>query len=182
MTSMQNTMHITQHWICFSFRPWISLIWEILARNRRQISSFFGARLFWNHTNSVWRSIYGLFHQKYRHWGPMICFILTDYRYWGPIICLRLTDYGHWGPIICFRLTDYLHWGAIICFRVTDYGHWGPKICFRWTDYGHWGPKISFRLTDYGHWGPHKEFFPKGEAKVQTYTIYFAGIVQIDPK
>ena len=30
----------------FSFRPWIDLIWEISTRNRRQISSFFGARLF----------------------------------------------------------------------------------------------------------------------------------------
>ena len=32
--------------ISFSFRAWIGLIWEISARNRRQISSFFGARLF----------------------------------------------------------------------------------------------------------------------------------------
>ena len=30
----------------FSFRPWIGLIWEISARNRHQISSFFGARFF----------------------------------------------------------------------------------------------------------------------------------------
>ena len=37
-------------WNSFSFRPWISLIWEISARKARQNAAFFGARLFPNHT------------------------------------------------------------------------------------------------------------------------------------
>ena len=44
--------------ISFSFRAWIGVIWEISARNRRQISSFSGARLFCKDIKSQNSSIY----------------------------------------------------------------------------------------------------------------------------
>ena len=83
-------MHSTPEmrpWNSFSFRSWISLIslLEISVRNRRHMVTFFGARLSWNHTNSVLRSIYWLFHRKYGSWGPVIGSRSTDWRHWGPI-------------------------------------------------------------------------------------------------
>ena len=116
-------------WNSSSFRPWIGLIWQISARRDRQNGGFFGARLFWNytHTNSVLRSIYGLFCKTYGHWAP--------------IIGCRLIDYGHWGPIISCRLTAYGYRASIIGCRFTYYGHWGPHKVFpqkseaKWHNY-----------------------------------------------
>ena len=144
---MQYTMHSTPEMYAlnsFCFRPWISLIWEISVRNRRQNSYLFGPRLFLNHTKWILRSIYVLTDKRSGPWGPIICCRSTDYGPWGPIIGCRSTDYGPCGPIIGFRLIDYGPWGLYI--RNSCRNIWFVRsIC-------------GFFVRKYDLWGPCKDF------------------------